>query len=260
MPGPRPFGLLLALLCGLVGATPALADPLRPAAVEEASLIRLQDGRTLRLAGIEAPLLQHEEAAAAARRALADLLAGDALVLRPELPRRDRLGRLVAQAFRHSDGLWLQAFLVRQGLVRVDPFSATSSGLLELLSEEELARREGRGLWSHPAYRLRTASPQDLLPWIGSVQVLEGRIMSAGKGRRDLYLNFGGDWQSDTTARIRRQHVSRFEKAGLTAERLSGAKVRLRGWLQSWNGPFLDLSNPLQVEILEEAPATDASQ
>ncbi len=137
--------------------------------------------------------------------------------------------------------------------MRVDPFSASSARLLELYAEEELARREGKGLWGHPAYRLRSAEPEELLPWIGSVQVFEGKVMTAGKGRRDLYLNFGSDWQQDTTARIQRQHLSVFEEAGLTAETLSGARVRLRGWLQSWNGPFLDLSQPAQVELLEVA-------
>ncbi len=255
---PRSSAALAAVLLVLVlpgPASPARADE-APVHAEPLSpvLLRLGDGRTLRLAGLEGALPEHEELRAAAMRALAGLVEGEALRLEPEEPPQDRLGRELVQAFRRSDGLWLQGRLLRWGHARVDPFTAPFENLQEFLLLEEAAREEAAGLWSHPAYRLRGSAPDELLPWIGSLQVFEGRVEAAGGGRGDLYLNFGEDWKSDTTARVSGRLRKRFEEAGLDLEGLAGRRVRLRGWLHDWNGPFLELHSPAQIEILESEP------
>ncbi|GAB5469899.1 MAG: thermonuclease family protein [Rhodospirillales bacterium] len=228
-------------------------DVVEVAQVETPTVLALADGRRLRLAGLEGPLPQHEGLTAAGRRALIDLLEGDALLLPAEGQRLDRLDRALAQAFRQSDGLWLQAWLLRHGFARVDPFTAPPGRRLELYAAEAEARRTGKGIWSHRAYALRDSAPESLLPWIGSLQVLEGQVLKTGKGRGDLYLNFGEDRASDTTARIARRHLRVFAEAGFDRERLEGATLRLRGWIQSWNGPFVELHSPAQIELLAEA-------
>ncbi len=243
-----------AWMSGLLAGLLAL-PPLRPKAAEAVeilapTLLREADGRELRLAGLEAALPEHEAARAAALRALDGLVAGEELVFEPEAPAFDRLGRALVQAYRSRDRLWLQGRLLRWGHARVDPFTAPYESLQAFYMLEAEARAEGAGLWSHPAYRMRSSEPAELLPWIGSLQVFEGEVLEVG-GRSDVYLNFGEDWASDTTARIPRASRKRFEAAGIDPAALAGRRVRLRGWLQEWNGPFLELHSPAQLEILD---------
>ncbi len=242
-------GLLTALLL-LPLASGARSQVLVEAIVSPA-LLRLADGRLVRLSGIETALPEHEGARQAALRALDGLLIGEALLLKPDEPAQDRLGRDLVQAFREEDGLWLQGQLLRWGHARVDPFTADFDALGELYALEAIARSEGAGLWAHPAYRLRSSDPQTLLPWVGSLQVFEGQVAAVGEGGGNLYLNFGADWKSDTTARVLRGELKRFEAAGLDPKALAGKRLRLRGWIQDWNGPFLDLHSPGQVEVLD---------
>ncbi len=259
-------GCILGALVVLPLVEEALGEPLAALEVISPTLLRAEAGRTLRLAGIASALPEHEAPHAAAVRALSDLIEGQALLLRPDKPGRDRLGRELVQACRQNDGLCLQGRLLLWGHARVDPFTAPLETLQEFLALEAAAREGAAGLWSHPAYGLRSSDPVDLLPWIGSLQVFEGVVAAVGGGRGDIYLNFGEDWDSDTTARIARRHLRRFKAAGIEPDSLLGRRVRLRGWLQSWNGPFLELHSPGQVELLSDPlsaagwltpPATD---
>lgn len=239
--------ILAAFLCLLpVFAVRAESD----VAVVSPVLLRMDGDRVVRLAGLEAALPEHEGARAAAERALANLLEGHAVLLQPEEPAQDRMGRDLVQAFRADDGLWLQGRLLRWGHARVDPFTAPFDRLAALYALEAEARAEGLGLWAHPAYRLRTTDPQALLAWEGSIQVIEGVVAAVGEGGGALYLNFGEDWKSDTTARVMRRDRKRFEAAGIDVASLAGQRVRLRGWVQSWNGPFIELHSPEQIELL----------
>ncbi len=240
--------LLLLLLLPL--AAEAQVE-VRVEALVSPALLRLDDGQLVRLAGIEVALPEHAGARRAAERALEGLLDGQSLVLHPEEPGSDRLGRDLVQAFRREDGLWLQGQLLRWGHARVDPFTAPFDKLAALYALEAEAREEGLGLWSHPAYRLRSILSQELLPWEGSLQVIEGEVAAVGEGGGNIYLNFGEDWKSDTTARVLRRDRRRFENAGIDLSALTGRNVRLRGRIQSWNGPFLELHNPAQIEVLE---------
>jgi len=178
------------------------------------------------------------------------LLAGGGVRLEPAVPQRDRLGRTLIEAYRLSDGLWLQGWLLRQGHARADPFSAAPRRLPALYALEAEAREAGKGLWQHAAYRLRSSSPAALLDWTGSLQIFEGIVAAVGKGKSDLYMNFGSDWKTDTTARIARHRIKRFRNAGIALEELAGKRVRLRGWIQDWNGPFVELHTPGQLEIV----------
>lgn len=255
-PGPAGWtrrACLAGLLTGPLALLPRSSRAIEaagPVEILAPTLLRLPDGSLLRLAGLEAALPEHEAARAAALRALSDLIEGEVLVFEPEVPTSDRLGRALVQAFRSRDRLWLQGRMLRWGLARVDPFTAPYESLQAFYALESEARAEGVGLWSHPAYRLRSSEPAALLPWIGSLQVFEGVVLEVG-GRSDIYLNFGEDWASDTTARIPRASRKRFEAAGIDPESLAGRRVRLRGWLQKWNGPFLELHSPAQMEILD---------
>jgi len=246
---------IVALLAGCLAwsaTARAQSESVTVTSVVSAEEVLLADGRRLRLAGLAAAAPEDARARRAGRDALAALVSGKAVLLRADAEATDRLGRTAAQVYRASDGLWLQAVLLRAGHARVDPLSVPPPRLAELLTLEAEARRVGRGLWSHPAYALRTSEPAALLPWVGSLQIFEGEVAAVGRGGRDIYINFGEDWRQDTTVRIAREVLGRFERSGLVPGSLEGRRLRIRGWMQSWNGPFVELHDPGQLELLAD--------
>jgi micrococcal nuclease len=76
------------------------------------------------------------------------LLAGRRVRLVPDAEARDRYGRLLAYVYRSSDGLFVNAALVRHGYAHtltIPPNVAHAGEFRRLASD---ARRAGRGLWS----------------------------------------------------------------------------------------------------------------
>ena len=65
------------------------------------------------------------------------------------------------------------------------------------------------------------------------------------------YLNFGDDWREDFTVSIGPRDRRRFETAGIDIEDYEGRLVRVRGWVDSFNGPMIEATHPEQIEVLE---------
>jgi micrococcal nuclease len=76
------------------------------------------------------------------------LLRGERVRLERDVEERDRYGRLLAYVYRVSDGLFVNAELVRQGYAQVLTIApdVRHSARFEALARE--ARRRGRGLWA----------------------------------------------------------------------------------------------------------------
>ncbi len=113
----------------------------------------LDDGREVRLAGIEVPLLPPSQGGgtspggAAARDALEALAGGDTVLLRQvEFP-SDRYGRLVAYAYtlRDGDELFVQGELIASGFAQVGDRVGSRACATELLGRE--TRGPNRQTW-----------------------------------------------------------------------------------------------------------------
>jgi micrococcal nuclease len=88
-----------------------------------------------------------------------------------------------------------------------------------------------------------------------SYQLIEGTVHAVGEGHKWIYVNFAEDWRHDFTIAIARKDLAAFETAGLDLERLPGKRVRVRGWVEWWNGPMIAATHPEQIEVLGPAPA-----
>lgn len=219
----------------------------------------LSDGQEVRLVGIQAPKLplgragfQEWPLAAEARGELERLALGEEVELRFGGRRRDRHGRTLAHLWR-ADGLWLQGAMVGAGLARVYGFEDNRALLAELYALERSARAERRGIWGHPWYAvLSTAELQARLrELVDSFQLVEGRVQSAAEVRGRGYLNFGSDWRHDVTGSLPGEALALFREAGISLADYEGRLVRLRGWVEDYNGPMIVVTHPEQIEILE---------
>lgn len=145
---------------------------------------------------------------------------------------------------------FLQAQLVEAGVAVAWPRQGQLSCFERLLKSEEIARRKGRGMWQ--AWPFSVTAPKSLGKIArGQFVVLEGRVKSVGQTSSRRYLNFGEDYSSDTSAVIERKHLKRFRSAGMDLGKLKGKRLRLRGFLDQRNGPYLSLAFPEQIELLD---------
>lgn len=258
--------LALSAPSGAAALPPGLADGGggTVVAVVDGDTLVLDDGRQVRLVGIQAPKLplgregfETWPLADAAKTALEELALGRAVTLGHGGRRVDRHGRALAQLYcadGSPGGLWLQGELLVRGLARVYSFADNRALVAEMLALEGAARAAGRGIWADPWYRIR--DPEDLVQGLAdardSFQIVEGRVADAAVVRKRGYLNFGNDWKSDFTVSIDPAALRLFEAAGLPLDALEGRRIRVRGWVKSLNGPMIDASHPEQIEVLAE--------
>ncbi len=216
----------------------------------------LADGRQIRLVGLQAPKLplgrpgfKAWPLAEAAKTALAQLALGRAVTLGYGGRRIDRHGRALAHLF-DGAGVWIQGALIDRGMARVYSFADNRALVPELLAREAAARRSARGIWALRAYAVRDAAA---IPERSSgFEVVEGRVVEVATVRKRTYLNVGADWLSDFTITIAPKTRRLFEAEGIDTLRYQGKKVRVRGWLKSYNGPLIEATQPEQIEVIPE--------
>jgi len=86
--------------------------------------------------------------------------------------------------------------------------------------------------------------------FVDSFQIVEGLVISTAQVRGQTYLNFGSDYRTDFTVSIARKYRKSFEQAGFDLLALEGARVRVRGWVELYNGPVMWLDHPEALENL----------
>ena len=250
---------LLFLL--LLAASPALARPdcagpltatARILRLEPGGALALADGRSALLEGIRLPQGAADHAPVTfvgqALAALDALTRRGPLTLTSVSPQTDRYDRLPVQAFA-ADGTWLQAALLRRGLARVQIAPDRSDCAAELYAAEAEARGHHLGLWSSPAYAVRDASA--MTAPTGTFQLVEGRVLHVGVNSGRVFLDFGEDYRRDFTAVIDPDDRKAFRALGIDPRAYRGKRIRLRGMVQRYKGPEIEIANPAQIETLD---------
>ncbi|MEQ8266843.1 MAG: thermonuclease family protein [Parvibaculum sp.] len=261
-----PVSPLHAAPCDLAG------DELHAVAgVIDGDTLLLDDGREVRLTGIQAPKLPLGRSgfepwplSEEARKAADALVEGKSVTLRYGGAQIDRHGRVLAQVFTNGEegALWIQQEMLRKGLARVYTFQDNKACSDELLAAEREARNAGRGIWAHPFYDVRNGADAPSLEQLaGRFEVVEGTVKSAALVRGRIYVNFGDDYRQDFTVTVAPSDAKLFladerwmpppasnDDEGLSP--LTGQKLRVRGWIDRHNGPEITATHPEQIEFL----------
>jgi len=223
-------------------------------AVVDGDTVFLDDGRQVRLVGIQAPKLplgrpgfEKWPLADEAKSALEDLVLDRRVSLGFGGRSIDRHDRLLAHLFT-EDGTWVQGALLTSGFARVYSFPDNRALVREMLVQERASREADRGIWSHPYYGV--LDPVASARHLDQYALVEGRVMDVAVVRGRTFLNYGSDWRSDFTVSIAARDWRRFEDSGISAEDYLGRRIRVRGWLKSRNGPMIDVTHPEQIEVL----------
>ena len=245
-----PICLLAIAACGAADAAWQAAETGRVTSVESPVTLKLETGLTVRLAGVAAPEeLAERETSRAALEALAE---GETVLLREVGPARDRYGRAVAQLYIAGEAKrWAQGEMVRGGWLLAESVAGDSGDSRALQALEAEARRAGRGHWGSGAFMVRAPDTNGLAQHLDTFQIVEGIVVETAEVREWTYLNFGLDYRTDFTVAIHEDSLARFEGTGIDPAALSGARLRVRGWVEPRNGPMITVDHPEQIEILD---------
>jgi endonuclease YncB( thermonuclease family) len=218
----------------------------RVSAVIDARTFRMDDGREVRLAGIETVRTTNGAAA------LGALVAGRDVSLRGETDAPDRYGRQPAFAFVDQTATPVQNQLLAQGDALVSGNVAVKACAAELLAAEAAARRARRGIWADSAAIKNAESAGDILARIGQFTVVEGKVLSVRQAGATTYINFGRRWTRDFAVTISRRVLPAFEAAGISPKSLENKRIRVRGWIEARGGPRIEALQVGQIEMAGE--------
>ena len=220
----------------------------------------LDDGQQVRLAAIEVPPLPlpgesgaPAKAGLAAKTTLESIIGGRSVTLKTLGPNADRYGRILAYVFLQDQDRSVQQTMLAQGQARVagDVGASTCANLL--LADERAARAAGLGLWADPYFGIQRAeNPSKVLAERGKFTLVEGKVLSVRESRGTIYVNFGRRWSEDFTVTVLKRNERAFSGAGLELKKLSGRRIRVRGFVEERGGPWIEATRPEQIELAEQ--------
>ncbi|MCK8665058.1 thermonuclease family protein [Pseudomonas azerbaijanoccidens] len=224
--------------------------------VVDGDTLRLNDGRNVRMIGLNTPELgkkgrSDEPFAVTARKRLEALIAvSDGRVdLQPGQESKDRYGRTLAHVY-GADGANLEAQMLAEGL----GFLVAVAPNVDLVdcqqAAERSARKAGLGVW-----RQSPVLKADQISTSGFA-VLSGRVSKVQR-------NGGGVWielQDSVVLRVAPNLLGRFDVASL--EGLKGKQIEARGWVLDrsrrgglQNGQarwMLPLTDPAMIQVAQQ--------
>lgn len=227
----------------------------------------LNDGKIVRLLGLHwpfsAPDTSTEDISSMAMDRLKNLLPpGTEIILyqtrNQKEGRLNRMGHVLAHVVNKKSGEWINGDLVKEGLAYALTDATNPEMAEQLYALEVIARNNKRPIWNghNGILRAETAESPDN-PFFAAISkgnsfgVVEGTVTTSASVQNHLYLNFGNDRNKDFTIRIAPPIRKELSKRGIDPMGMAGKKVRVRGWLRAWNGPFMDLETPERLEMLD---------
>ncbi len=123
----------------------------------------------------------------------------------------------------------------------------------QMMKLENKARLAKKGLWADPRYAVLT--PDDAANGENGWGIVEGTVVSASSNHNMVNLEFGPDARTDFTLALNSDIRREMEMRGIDPFALAGKRLRVRGWLREYNGPYMELDNLVWLEMIPEKAA-----
>lgn len=199
--------------------------------IYDGDTVVLEDGRRIRLLGINTPEIRHRDRPAdaggdEAKRWLTDKLANAKVRLETGAEQTDDYGRTLAHLFtENKEHINLQ--LVAHGLAAVSIFPPNLLYVSELLQAQDRAERAKLGIWGRPEYAPTPAAALTETGHSGWTR-LAGKIVGIRNTGKSVYLKFSELFE----ARIPSKWLDLFPDVN----DYLGQTVEVRGWLNKNKG------------------------
>lgn len=232
----------------------------RVKAVNERLELTLDDGRQLKIAGLDPPrpTPENPDLDVKSGERLAAWLVGKDIVFRLTGSGPDRWGRFSVEAFAPAQvsapsALPIAEAALDAGLARFEPGAAARPCRTFLLAAEAAARAGALGLWADPYYAIIAAGDHNSFAEKAATSVIvEGRVTGVGKNGFRTTLFFGNRRGFDFSVTILQRNIKIFNAAGMDVEKFKGLTIRVRGLLDMRFGPQIEVSNPDEIETITQ--------
>jgi micrococcal nuclease len=222
-------------------------DYYRVKTVYDGDTVVLEDGRKIRLLGINAPEVQHKDKRADAggedaKVWLINKLQHARIRLEFDSERTDKYGRILAHLFNEQKE-HINLSLVKAGLATISIYPPNLLYVNELLAAENKAEQESLGIWQRPEYAVIPVSNLKETGHPGWKRLV-GKVASIRNTRKSVYLVFSDQFE----ARIERKWLSLFP----AVNDYLGKTVEVRGWLNNSRKHFsLLIRHPGAIRLRE---------
>jgi micrococcal nuclease len=251
-PGMKIPGVFLCLLFAFAPCVSADCGQAKGALFEvvrvvDGDTLRLMDGRSVRVIGVNAPEIKRGNkpgqplgvAARAATQSFIDA-AGGKVRLGYEREQTDRYGRLLAHVY-NTHGRSLGHHLLRQGLVfavAVPPNVALASCLYKAQDE---ARQKRLGIWGNRAWAAQPATA--LFVGDEGFRRVKGRVEKV-----DINSAVWIELEGKLVIRVARKDWQYFPQKPRDWQNLKGKTLELEGWITARQRPHKDFK-PLIMQL-----------
>ncbi len=239
--------------------------------VIDALHLQLDDNRIIYLAGLDIPdFFQRDpgEFSLNAKNLIETLFLDKKVNIYQAPKQRDtkvnRMGHHIAHITLFDNDVWAQGALIAEGLARVRTDMDSRFLAEDMLSLEKIARenipKETDGenppppyLWNNDLYKILNLEDVENAP--EGFQIVEGKITKTAIKSNRIFLNFGRNWRNDFTVAIKPESRRLFSKDGGTPVEWQGKTIRVRGWLDEYNGPYIEVDHPERIEFIDDSVA-----
>jgi len=208
-------------------------DFYRVKAVYDGDTVVLEDGRKIRLLGINTPEVQHRDKMAdaggeEAKRWLVNKLQNTKVRLETDVEKTDKYHRTLAHLFtEEKEHINLQ--LVEAGLAEASIYPPNLLYVDELVKAQDQAEQSKLGIWRRPEYAPMPVSSLTEAGHTGWTRLV-GKVVNIRKTRKSVYLEFSDSF----AARIESKWADLFPDVN----GYLGKNVEVRGWLNKNRSKF----------------------
>ncbi|CAG7855892.1 hypothetical protein MCAMS1_00191 [biofilm metagenome] len=214
--------------------------------VFDGDTVRLEDGRKIRLLGVNAPEVQHkgrmtEAGGESAKRWLTEKLQNKKIRLVKDVEETDKYNRILAHVFtENKDHINLQ--LIELGLATVNIYPPNLLYADQLSAAGTRAEQAKKGIWQQPHYAPITVEQLDGNGHSGWLRLI-GKVSGLRYSRKFVYLEFSGLFQ----ARIEKKWLMLFPDVNS----YRGKMLEVRGWLNKNRGGWsMLIRHPSAMKII----------
>ncbi|WP_394752300.1 thermonuclease family protein [Crenothrix sp.] len=201
--------------------------------VYDGDTVVLEDGRKIRLLGINTPEVRHRDKQAdaggdEAKQWLINKLKNTKIRLQIDEELTDKYKRTLGHLFTENKQ-HINLELVKAGLAEVSIYPPNLLYTTELLAAQHQAEQAKLGIWQRPEYAVQPVSALTEAGHTGWTR-LAGKVLNVRNTRKSVYLEFSDKFE----ARIERKWQFLFPDVN----NYKGKNLEVRGWLNRNRGRF----------------------
>jgi endonuclease YncB( thermonuclease family) len=201
--------------------------------VYDGDTVVLEDGRKIRLLGINTPEIRHRDKPAdaggdEAKQWLIHKLQNTKIRLQTDEELTDKYKRTLAHLFTENKE-HINLELVKAGLAEVSIYPPNLLYTTELLAAQHQAEQAKIGIWQRPEYAVQPVSSLTEAGHTGWTR-LAGKVTNVRNTKKSVYLEFSDKFE----ARIERKWLFLFPDVN----HYLGKNLEVRGWLNRNRGGF----------------------